>query len=272
MLKKRLSIVLFTAFFMACQDEKKPASTAVAESLPPSITDTTAMAAANDAARAVSDKELEAAKQKAADEAAATAAAAKKSTVKKGAGETAAQAAAAKKKAAEAAAKKAADAKRAADAAAVKKAEKNKPKASPIATQANPKEGRVGKNPGAMIPAPAPDGNVKKRNGKDDVLVRAEVAPLYPGGDAAMMKYLQKNLKYPTVAKENGVKGTVFVQFVVEKNGQVSDVIVAKGVDKSLDAEAKRVVAAMPKWAAGQQAGQAVAVQYVLPVKFELVE
>jgi periplasmic protein TonB len=114
--------------------------------------------------------------------------------------------------------------------------------------------------------------NVKKRDGRDDVFVRSEVAPLYLGGEAAMMKYLQKNLKYPTISKENGVKGTVFVQFVVEKDGKVDDVTVLKGVDNLLNAEAKRVVAAMPKWAAGQQNGRAVAVQYVLPVKFDLIE
>ena len=143
---------------------------------------------------------------------------------------------------------------------------KNPPKEAPMTT----KPGQMTKNPGAMIPT-APD-NVKKRNGRDDVFVRSEVAPAYPGGEAAMMKYLQKNLKYPMAAKENGVKGTVYVQFVVEKDGKVDDVVVSKGVDKSLDAEAKRVVSAMPKWAAGKQAGQSVAVQYVLPVKFDLVE
>jgi periplasmic protein TonB len=114
--------------------------------------------------------------------------------------------------------------------------------------------------------------NVIHRNGKDDVLTISDIKPSYIGGDAAMMKYLSKNIKYPAIARENGIKGTVFVKFVVEKNGTVSEVSVAKGVDPSLDAEAKRVVSSMPKWTPGKQAGQAVAVQYTLPVKFQLVD
>ena len=265
MFKKLFFTALTAACFTACDFlNKKPTASAdtaaTTESLPPSITDTMGSIAQNEATRAVSDKEVAAAKQKAAAEAAATAASTKKGSAKKAADEAAAK----KKAAAEAAAKK-----RAADAAAVKKAEKvvkNPPKEAQMTT----KPSQVTKNPGAMIPT-APD-NVKKRDGRDDVFVRSEVSPSYPGGESAMMKYLQKNLKYPIAAKENGVKGTVYVQFVVEKDGKVDDVIVAKGVDKSLDAEAKRVVLAMPKWAAGKQAGQTVAVQYVLPVKFELVE
>ncbi len=114
--------------------------------------------------------------------------------------------------------------------------------------------------------------NVIHRNGKDDVLTISDIKPSYIGGDAAMMTYLSKNIKYPQMARENGIKGTVFVKFVVEKNGVVSEVSVAKGVDPSLDAEAKRVVSSMPKWTPGKQAGQPVAVQYTLPVKFQLVD
>jgi periplasmic protein TonB len=114
--------------------------------------------------------------------------------------------------------------------------------------------------------------NVIKRNGKDDVLTISDIKPSYIGGDAAMMTYLSKNIKYPQIARENGIKGTVFVKFVVEKNGAVSEVAIAKGVDASLDAEAKRVVSSMPKWTPGKQAGQPVAVQYTLPVKFQLVD
>lgn len=257
MVKKLAIIALCAASFAACKNDKKPTAaetSAAAEAVPPSIMDTTAMAAERNATAAVSDKEVEAAKLKSEKETAA----AKKAAAKKAADE-----AAAKKKTADAA----------------KKTDKTKAKPVPspvkpvvVAPKADAKGGKVTKNPGAMIPAAAADNNVKKRNGKDDVFIRSEVAPLYPGGEAAMMKYLQKNIKYPTVAKENGVKGTVFVQFVVEKDGKVSDVVVAKGVDKLLDAEAKRVVNSMPKWAAGSQGGIPVAVQYVLPVKFELIE
>jgi periplasmic protein TonB len=117
-----------------------------------------------------------------------------------------------------------------------------------------------------------PTDNVVKRAGRDDVFVISEVAPSYPGGEKAMMKYLRSNIKYPKKAKEEGVKGTVFVKFVVEKDGLVDDVVVSKGVHPLLDAEAKRVVNAMPKWVAGKQNSRAVAVQYTLPVKFDLIE
>jgi TonB family protein len=124
----------------------------------------------------------------------------------------------------------------------------------------------------AIPTAPVKNDNVKKRTGKDDVFVISEIKPAYPGGDAAMMKFLRNNIKYPVKAKEDGIKGTVFMRFVVEKDGSVADVEVAKGVNPMLDAEAKRVVIAMPKWAAGKQNGTNVAVQYTLPVKFDLIE
>ena len=122
------------------------------------------------------------------------------------------------------------------------------------------------------VPAKGKGGKVVKRKGKDDVFEISEIKPVFPGGDAAMMKFLNKNIKYPVIAKENGVKGTVFMRFVVEKDGSVGDVEVAKGVNPLLDAEAKRVVSSMPKWAVGKQNGTPVAVQYTLPVKFELIE
>ena len=116
------------------------------------------------------------------------------------------------------------------------------------------------------------DANVIKRNGRDGVLRISEAKPAFPGGEEAMMKFLNKNIKYPNRAKEDGIQGTVFIRFVVEKDGVVDDVEVAKGVSPLLDSEAKRVVASMPKWAAGRQKGQPVAVQYTLPVRFELLD
>jgi TonB family protein len=117
-----------------------------------------------------------------------------------------------------------------------------------------------------------PDEQVVKRNGRDDVLKIAEAAPVYNGGDKAMRKFLQSNIKYPSKAKDDGVQGTVFVRFVVEKNGVVDDVVVSKGVHPLLDAEAKRVVSVMPKWTPGKQKGKPVAVQYTLPVRFQIVD
>jgi periplasmic protein TonB len=245
MLRKLVIIALFAAAFTACQEDKKPTASE-AESLPLSVMDT---AAAANATLAVSDKELAAAKQ----EAKGAAAEAKKAAAKQAAAD------AAKKKAAEAA----------------KKGDKPKPVPAPAKPvigipKGDKKSGKPSKD--IATPLPTTTENVKKRTGKDDVFIRSEVAPFYLGGEAAMVKYLQKNLKYPIVSKENGVKGTVYVQFVVEKDGKVDDVTVLKGVDNLLNTEAKRVVATMPRWAAGQQNGKAVAVQYVLPVKFELVE
>jgi periplasmic protein TonB len=257
MLRKLVVIALFAASFTACLNDNKPKTSGAdalssAESVPPSIYDTTATMA--DATRAVSEKENIAAAQPKTD----AASDAKKIAARKAAVE------AAKKKAAEDAKKKEAEA--------AKKSEKPKTPTKPVITAPKPdkKGGKPAKEIGTAIPIGTD--KVKKRNGKDDVFVRSEVAPTYAGGESAMIKYLQKNLRYPVIAKENGVKGTVFVQFVVEKDGKVDDVTVVKGVDKLLDAEAKRVVTAMPKWSAGQQNGKAVAVQYVLPVKFDLVE
>ena len=114
--------------------------------------------------------------------------------------------------------------------------------------------------------------SVVKRPGRDNVLTFSEVKPAYPGGDKAMMAFLNKTIKYPTQAKDDGIKGTVYVKFVVEKDGVVDDIVISKGVHPLLDAEAMRVVKAMPRWAPGRQSGQLVATQYTLPVKFQLVD
>lgn len=97
-----------------------------------------------------------------------------------------------------------------------------------------------------------------------------EQMPSFPGGQAALMQWLASNMSYPVIAAENGVQGRVIVQFVVEKDGSVSDVQVVKSVDPSLDKEATRVVKAMPKWIPGRQNGAAVRVKYTVPVTFKL--
>jgi len=97
-----------------------------------------------------------------------------------------------------------------------------------------------------------------------------EQMPAFPGGDAALMKYLRDNIHYPTVAAENGVQGRVVVGFVVEKDGSVTDVNIMKGQDPSLDKEAMRVVKSMPKWIPGKQNGTTVRVKYQVPVTFRL--
>ena len=111
---------------------------------------------------------------------------------------------------------------------------------------------------------------VKPKEEENKVFDVVEQMPSFPGGQAALMNYLNNNIKYPVIAEENGIQGRVVVQFVVGKDGHISDVKVAKSVDPSLDKEAVRVVKAMPKWIPGKQNGQAVTVRYTLPVTFRL--
>ena len=97
-----------------------------------------------------------------------------------------------------------------------------------------------------------------------------EQMPSFPGGYAALMQWLGSNMKYPTIAAENNVQGRIIVQFVVEKDGSITDVHVAKSVDPSLDKEASRVVKAMPKWIPGKQNSSPVRVRFTVPVTFKL--
>lgn len=109
-----------------------------------------------------------------------------------------------------------------------------------------------------------------KHEEENKVFDIVEQQPLFPGGPAALMKYLSEHTKYPVVAQENGVQGRVTVQFVVEKDGSISDVHVLRGVDPSLDREAVRVVKSMPRWTPGKQNGITVRVNYRVPVLFRL--
>lgn len=107
---------------------------------------------------------------------------------------------------------------------------------------------------------------------KDDgrVFDVVEEQPRYPGGTNALMTYLRDNIKYPAEAAKAGIQGMVIVQFVVGKDGAVRDIKPVKSVSPELDAEAVRVVAAMPKWVPGYQRGEAVNVRYTLPVNFRM--
>ena len=97
-----------------------------------------------------------------------------------------------------------------------------------------------------------------------------ETMPTFPGGDAARIKYLQNNLKYPTMARESGIQGKVFVTFVVEKDGSITDVKVLRGIGGGCDEEAVRVIKNMPKWKPGKQRGKPVRVQFNMPIVFKL--
>lgn len=117
------------------------------------------------------------------------------------------------------------------------------------------------------IAAPEPPKHVVEET---KIFTVVEQMPMYPGGDAALMGYLHDNIKYPTVAAENGVQGRVVVGFVVERDGSITDVNILRGVDPSLDREAMRVVKSMPRWNPGKQNGSAVRVKYQVPVSFRL--
>lgn len=97
-----------------------------------------------------------------------------------------------------------------------------------------------------------------------------EQMPSFPGGQSALMQWLSNNIKYPTVAEENGVQGRVVCTFVVERDGSITNVQVVRGVDPSLDKEAVRVLRAMPKWNPGTQNGTPVRVEYTVPVTFSM--
>ena len=114
-------------------------------------------------------------------------------------------------------------------------------------------------------PPPAPKPEVSNK-----VFDVVEEMPSFPGGQGALMSFLNSNIKYPVVAQENGIQGRVIVGFVVERDGSITDVKVMRSVDPSLDREAQRVVKAMPRWKPGKQNGSAVRVKYTVPVVFRL--
>ena len=105
---------------------------------------------------------------------------------------------------------------------------------------------------------------------EQEIFQIVEEMPAYPGGDQRLMEYVAKNIKYPQIARETGIQGRVFVGFVVEPDGSVSNVKVLRGIGGGCDEEAVRVVKSMPKWKPGKQRGKAVRVSYMLPVNFKL--
>ncbi|HTX89487.1 MAG TPA: TonB family protein [Bacteroidales bacterium] len=126
---------------------------------------------------------------------------------------------------------------------------------------------------------PPPEEEIKVEETKKEVIEQpsqaeiftvVEEQPSYPGGEEARIKFLQDNIKYPEEAKELGVQGKVFVTFVVEVDGSITDVKVLRGIGAGCDEEAIRVVKSMPKWVPGKQRGVPVRVQFNLPIKFTL--
>lgn len=108
-------------------------------------------------------------------------------------------------------------------------------------------------------------------NEDDDVpFTIVEKYPEFPGGDLALLKYISDHIDYPAIAIENNIQGKVFVKFVVEKDGSISNATIIRGVDPSLDKEALRVINSLPKWKPGEQRGKPVKVFFNMPIDFQL--
>ncbi len=103
-----------------------------------------------------------------------------------------------------------------------------------------------------------------------EIFTIVETMPSFPGGEKKLFEYLGKNIKYPSMAKDAGIQGVVYVSFVVEPDGSIGEVKVLRGIGGGCDEEAVRVVKAMPKWNPGKQRGKPVRVRYNLPIRFIL--
>ncbi|GAB1405059.1 energy transducer TonB [Lentimicrobium sp.] len=122
-----------------------------------------------------------------------------------------------------------------------------------------------------QIPTYTPPAVVEEEEvAEAEIFTVVEDQPSFPGGDEARIRFLQENIKYPQMARESGIQGTVYVTFVVERNGSVTDVRVMRGIGGGCDEEAVRVIKAMPKWIPGKQRGKPVRVQFNMPIKFTL--
>ena len=105
---------------------------------------------------------------------------------------------------------------------------------------------------------------------EQEIFQIVEEMPAFPGGEQKLMEYVGKNIKYPQIARESGIQGRVFVGFVVEPDGSVSNVKLLRGIGGGCDEEAMRVIKNMPRWKPGKQRGKAVRVSYQIPVMFRL--
>ncbi|WBO84543.1 energy transducer TonB [Hymenobacter yonginensis] len=128
----------------------------------------------------------------------------------------------------------------------------------------------AGSETGSLIGSPTgtKDSGSTKTTGPPKPFITAEVMPQFVGGQEALMRYMQKNLRYPPQALRNNVDGRVFISFTVLASGDIADVQVLKGLGYGTDEEATRVVKNMPAWVPGQQNNRSVAVRYTLPITF----
>lgn len=125
-------------------------------------------------------------------------------------------------------------------------------------------------NMAVVLGAPVPSMDELAQKGTDHVYQVVDEMPQFPGGNRAMMAYIGQNIKYPAEAVAKGIEGRVVVQFVVNKEGDLQDIKVMKSIDSLLDQEAIRVISSMPKWTPGKLKGEAVNIQYTLPIQFNI--
>lgn len=111
--------------------------------------------------------------------------------------------------------------------------------------------------------------NAVKGEGAEYAINELDQQPEFPNGNEGLGKYLSENIKYPKKALKKNIMGKVHVQFVIDKTGKVTDVVAVRGVDKSLDKEAVRVIKSMPNWKPGMKDGQPVKVKYTIPINFK---
>lgn len=128
----------------------------------------------------------------------------------------------------------------------------------------------IDENTSVNIEAPTPIEMKDEETEEPTVFFIVEDMPEFPGGELALRKYIAENVRYPEMAKENEIQGTVYVRFVVNEKGAVTNVEVLRGVDPLLDAEAIRVVKSLPNFKPGKQRGKAVKVSHSVPIKFAL--
>jgi protein TonB len=111
---------------------------------------------------------------------------------------------------------------------------------------------------------------VEEEVSETEIFQIVEEMPSFPGGEGKLMEYVAKNIKYPQIARETGIQGRVFVGFVVEPDGSISNVKLLRGIGGGCDEEAMRVIKSLPKWKPGKQRGKPVRVSYQIPVFFKL--
>lgn len=125
-------------------------------------------------------------------------------------------------------------------------------------------------NQAATAPSEAKEASEKENAPQAAPLMVAETMPSFPGGNSAMYRFINKNLNYPAQARDNEIEGKIYVQFVVQPNGKLTDKKVVRSIGYGCDKEALKIISKMPKWKPGKQNGKKVAVYYTIPIKFEL--